>query len=328
MNAKMAISSSRKDLSLKGLELFQTCARKGSLQATAQETGLSVSTVSHHLRSLEDHLGVALFDHARKPMVLTPKGHVFLRTIDQALHTIRKAKAEASAGTVAEASYLRLGVIEDFESDVTPELAVYLSEKMPDCDFLYHTASSHEILGRLRNRELDLGITTSPPERLRDLRDLPLLRDPFVVVLPALSEASLAEVVAGQTKLPFLQFSSDLMIAGQIETQLRRLGVALPHKFECGSNQTLMAMVAAGAGWTITTPLLFSRARRFQPRVQMHPFPGKRFARTLSLVATPDCARSVLALVNSRIRASLAQQVITPLQQSAPWLTEDFTLIE
>lgn len=324
----MPNASSRKDLSLKALELFQTCARKGSLQGAAKEAGMSISTVSHHLRSLEDHLGVALFNHARKPMVLTPTGQVFLRNIDSALQAIRKAKAEASAGNLAEASYLRLGTIEDFDSDVTPDLAVYLSGKMPDCDFLYHTASSHEIIERLRNRELDLGITTTPPERHRDLEDHVLLRDPFVVVLPAGAENLLSDVVAGKSRLPFLQFSSDLIIAGQIEAQLRRMGVAVPHKFECGSNQTLMAMVAAGAGWTITTPLLFSRARRFQPGLCLHPFPGKRFARTLSLISTPDCSRSVLDLVNARIRTSLNQHVIARSHQGAPWLKDQFVLID
>lgn len=324
----MSNPTSRKGLSLKWLELFQICARNGSLSATAQETGLSISTVSHHLRSLEDHLGVALFNHARRPMVLTPKGHVFLRNIDIALHAIRKAKAEASAGDLSEASYLRLGTIEDLDSDVTPELAVYLSETMQGCDFLYHTASSHEIIEMLRDRELDLGIATTPSERLRDLQDRPLLRDPFVVVLPSSLERSVSDLVGGRSKLPFLQFSSDLIIAGQIEAQLRRLGVALPHKFECGSNQTLMAMVASGAGWTITTPLLFSRAKRFQPNLRMHPFPGKRFSRTLSLVTTPDCSRSVLDLVNRKIREALERQVIRPLVERTRWLEDQFMLID
>jgi DNA-binding transcriptional LysR family regulator len=140
----MATASSNKDLSLKWLELFQTYARTSSLQATANETGLSISTVSHHLRNLEEHLGVDLFDHTRRPMVLTPTGRNFLRNIAQAMQAIRKATAEASAGNVADASYLRIGTIEDLDSDVTPELAVYLSQKLPDCNFLYHTGTSHE----------------------------------------------------------------------------------------------------------------------------------------------------------------------------------------
>lgn len=74
------------------------CAEKGSLLAASQDTGLSISTVSHHLRSLEDHLGLELFNRDRRPMMLTPKGRAFLRNIDPALLAIRKAKAEASAG--------------------------------------------------------------------------------------------------------------------------------------------------------------------------------------------------------------------------------------
>lgn len=318
----------RKGLNLKWLEIFQLLARNGSLRETAQDAGLSVSTVSHHLRQLEDHLGVALFDHTRRPMVLTPNGRVFLRDIDIALHAIRRAKAEASAGDLTEASYLRLGTIEDLESDVIPELAVDLSRRMPDCDFLYHTATSHEIIGMLRDRELDLGIATTPPDRLRDLEDRPLLRDPFVVVLPAGLDPSVSEVLSEGFPLPFLQFSSDLIIARQIEAQLRRVGVSLPHKFACGSNQTLMAMVAAGAGWTITTPLLFSRAKRFQPRLRMQPFPGKRFSRTLSLITTPDCSRAVLDVVNGKLRSALDLQVIRPLIATVPWLEDQFRLVD
>ncbi len=316
-----------KDLSLKGLELFQICAQKGSLQAAAKETGLTISTVSHHLRNLEDHLGVALFNHARRPMVLTPKGRAFLRNIDDALSSIRKAKAEATAGSIAEASYLRIGTIEDFDSDIIPELAVFLSTNMPACDFMYQTDSSHAIIEMLRDRHLDLGITTTPDDRLHDLQDRPLLRDPFVVVLPRMSEQSLTDIVEGRTSLPFLQFSSNLMIARQIEQQLRRIGIASPRRFECSNNQTLMAMVAAGAGWTITTPLLFSRAQRFQPRLRMHPFPGKSFARTLAIVATADCSRSVIELVDGKLRSLITDHAIAPFHQSTPWLTDSFNLI-
>ncbi len=323
----MSRRATSKDLNLKWLELFQICAQKGSLQAAAQESGLTISTVSYHLRSLEDHLGVELFNHARRPMVLTPKGIAFLRNIDEALHSIRKAKAEASAGSIAEASFLRIGTIEDFDSDIAPDLAVFLKAKMPVCDFMYHTDSSHAVIRMLRDRQLDLGVTTTPSETMRDLQDRPLLRDPFVVVLPLVDDQSLTEIVEGRTKLPFLRFSSTLMIAQQIESQLRRIGVSAPHKFECSSHQTLMAMVAAGAGWTITTPLHFSRAKRFHPKLRMHRFPGKTFSRTLAVVSTPDCSRSLVDLVDSKLRGLILEHALAPLHKSNPWLADSFMLV-
>ncbi len=324
----MPSNFNRKGLSLKWLELFQICARKGSLQATAQETGLSISTVSYHLKSLEEHLGVDLLDHSRRPIVLTPKGRAFLRNIDDALLAIRKAKADASSGNVDEARYLRIGAIEDLDSDIMPELAVHLAGEMPGCDFLYHTATSHEIIDMLRNRQLDLGITTSPLDRHSDLHETPLLRDPFVLVLPGNTDHALPDITGGGNKLPFLRFSSELIIAQQIEAQLRRLGILLAHQFACNNNQTLMGMVASGAGWTITTPLLFSRAKRFHGQVQLHPFPGKSFSRRLSLVSTQDCTASVLDLVDAKIRASLGQHVIMPRHKATPWLKDHFTLVD
>ncbi|MFW8635159.1 LysR family transcriptional regulator [Cribrihabitans pelagius] len=316
----------RKELSLQWLEMFQICARKGTLQAVAAETGLSVSTVSHHLRNLEDHLGVALFDHARRPMVLTPAGARFLRNIDEALLAIRKAKTEASGGNLAETRLLRLGLIDDFDSDIAPELAVYLAGALPKCDFRYHTDSSHGVLGLLQTRELDAGLASDPQERFHGLEARPMLRDPFVMVLPAGIGHDPSDILHGRTPLPFLRFSARLMIARQIEAQLQRTGVSLPNRFECANNQTLMAMVASGAGWTITTPLQYARARRFRPRLQVVRFPGRSFARSIVLVASPECAPPVLALVDQKLRELISAHAIQPLLADFPWLRDSFHL--
>lgn len=320
--------SARQELNLKSLEVFQACAREGSLQAATEQTGLSVSTISHHIRSLEEALGVALFNHARRPMTLTPKGRAFLRNIDVALVALRKARAEASAGTVTEAGHLRIGAIEEMDSDITPDLAVYLNTHMPRCELSFSTNTSRAILDMLGRHELDLGITTAPTERLRDLRETPLLKDPFVIAAPAQSDIAASGFLKETCALPFLHFSQDLIIARQIEAQLRRIGLSLPLRFESDNNQTLMAMVAAGAGWTITTPMLFSRARQFHAKLRIHPFPGRKFARNLSLLSTPDCAHSVLQLVDRRLRALITEHAITPLCVDASWLKNDFALID
>ena len=128
--------------------------------------------------------------------------------------------------------------------------------------------------------------------------------------------------------LPFLRFSSDLIIAQRIEAHLRRLGVTSRASFECSNNQTLMAMVAAGAGWTITTPLLFSRAKRFHEKLAMQQIPGRPFSRTLSIIATPDCSRSVLNLFDAKIRDLIEKYAIAEQTGRNPWLRESFQLID
>ncbi|MDG1737873.1 MAG: LysR family transcriptional regulator [Paracoccaceae bacterium] len=322
----MSNSSLRKELSLKGLELFQMVAQKGSLQTVAKESGLSISTVSHHLKNLEDSIGVELFNHSRRPLLLTPTGNAFLRNIDGALLSIRKAKAEASAGILSEASLLRLATIEDFDSDILPELAVFLSSNMPKCDFSFRSGDSHLIIEMLRNRQLDLGVTTSPSERTNDLNETLLLKDPFVIALPLDPEHRIDDILSGASKLPLIRYASDQIIGRQIAGQLKRVGYTFPSRLECSNNQTQLAMVAAGAGWAITTPLLYARAKRFHAQLRLQPFPGKSFSRNLAVYSSPDCSTKVHDLVSEKLRALIDKELVRPFHKDVPWLAESFSL--
>lgn len=317
----------RSDLSLKWLEIFQLTANLGSVQAVARETGLSMSTVSQHLRSLENKMGVALLDHKRRPMTLTPSGAVFLKHVDEALKLIGKARAEVTLGTMAEARLLRLGLIEDFDSDIAPELAVFLAHGMPKCDFSHYTRFSHDILDMLQRNQLDIGVASNPNEMPHDLKEYPMLRDPFVLALPAGSEESPEACLAGHARLPLLRYAREQQINAQIEAQLKRLKINLPNRFEIESNQTMMAMIAAGSGWALTTPTCYFRARRFHGQVQLHPFPNKSFARYLSLFARGECSDQVVRMINAAMRNLLELRLLQPAHEAMPWLRESLHLL-
>ncbi|WP_406645378.1 LysR family transcriptional regulator [Aliisedimentitalea scapharcae] len=315
------------DPSLKALEVFQLVARLGSVQAVAVESGLSISTVSHHLKSLEAQVGVALLDHKRRPMVLTPQGAVFLKYVEEALRLIRKARSEAVAGDTIGVRSLRLGLIEDFDSDIAPQLAVQLAETMPFCDFSHFTRPSHDILHLLRNRRIDIGLASRPVETVSDLQESQMLRDPFVLALPVGYHATPEATLAGDTDLPLLRYSTGQIVSGQIEAHLRRLRLSHPQRFEIESNQTIMAMIAAGAGWAITTPLCYMRAKRFQGQVRLHPFPGKGFARYISLFASPECSEPMATMVGAALRSLLERNVVRPLTDDHPWLCDSFRML-
>lgn len=316
------------DSSLRRLELFQLAANLGSVQAVASETGLSISTVSYHLNALETELGVALLNHNRRPMVLTPAGTNFLKHIDQALQLIRQARAEASSGDSGSIRQLKLGFIEDFDSDIAPELAVQLANAMPQCNFEHHTRLSHEIVDLVRSRKIDLGLANGQTKEIGDIKEHPVLRDPFVLALPAQTKVTPEEFLEGKSSLPLLRYSNHQIIGNLIDAQLRRLKISLPHRFEIDSNQTTMAMIASQSGWAITTPLCYIRTRRFHDQVTLHPFPGKGFARYISLFATPECAGSITDTVNKSLRHLIERYALTPAHREMPWLQEQFRLLE
>ena len=314
-------------LSLKWLDVFLHVARTGSIRAASEDTGLSISTVSHHLRQLETALGPPLFDHARRPMPVTPAGAVFQRRIDEALRLIRKAEAEAQAGSLQETRHLSIALVEDFDSEIGSELARILTASMPQCRFRHLTRPSHEILDLLRGQEIDMGIAARPQFDAPDLTEMPLLRDPFVLALPASAHHAVEDVFAGRTALPLLRYARNQIMAKQIEQQLRRLRVSLPDQFEFDSNQTIMRLVAEGDGWAITTPANYMRANRFHRQIRLAPFPGKGFARYISVFTTELANETVARTVTETMRHLIQTRAIEPAIDGLPWLADQFRLL-
>ncbi|MDX1785446.1 LysR family transcriptional regulator [Roseovarius sp. ZX-A-9] len=318
----------RSSLSLKWLEVFQLAARSGSIRDVAEETGLSVSTVSHHIRALEMALGVSLLDHRRRPMVVTPAGALFVRSVDEALQLLRKAEVEVRSGTLPETRALALALIEDFDSEIAPELARILTGAMPNCEFRHLTRPSHEILGLLHNREIDIGIATRPQSDPPDLIEHPLLRDPYVLAVPAAQQIAPEDYLTGRCPLPLLRYAKSQIMGAQIEAQLRRLRIDLPRQFEFESNQSIMGLIAEGGGWAITTPLNYMRAHRFHRQISLIAFPGKGFARYISVFTGDVHSAAVTSTVTGTLRRLIQNRAVDPAVERMPWLQGAFALSE
>ncbi|MEM9250653.1 MAG: LysR family transcriptional regulator [Pseudomonadota bacterium] len=313
-------------LSLRGLEVFLLAARSGSIKAVAEETGLAPSTVSHHLRSLEDALGLALIDHARRPLALTQQGALLLPYVEGALGLLDRAQLAVVSGDLAETRALRLALIEDFDSEIAPEMARLLAAGMPRCDFAHLTRPSHEIIDLIRKRELDVGIASRPEFDVEDLVMRPLLRDPFVLAVPAGAGHAAESYLGGAVALPLLRYSPRHFIGARIEAQLRRMRVSVPHRFAFESNQSLLGLVAEGQGWAITTPTNYARAQRFQPGIRLLPFPGRGFARYVCVFTAPGYNAQVRDFIAAALRRLIQSRIIDPMVARMEWLSAGFHL--
>ncbi|MEA2778881.1 MAG: LysR family transcriptional regulator, glycine cleavage system transcriptional activator [Rhodospirillaceae bacterium] len=75
------------------LRAFEAAARHGNLRRAGEELSLSVSAVSHQIKSLEDFLGVALFLRDNSKMSLTPDGRDYVVDLTQSLDLIANSTA-------------------------------------------------------------------------------------------------------------------------------------------------------------------------------------------------------------------------------------------
>ncbi len=87
--------------SLKALAAFEATVRLGSMTAAARELGSTQPAVSQRIRTLEDLLGVPLFDRATRHMRLTRDGEAFHEEIAGPLQRIHGASRRLQSRAIA-----------------------------------------------------------------------------------------------------------------------------------------------------------------------------------------------------------------------------------
>lgn len=314
-----------KGLTLRGLEVFETLAQTGSVAATAERLGMSAPAVSQQLRNLAQALGTELVDHSRRPMTLTPAGRLFLNRAEVALRALRAGQRGVTSLDLGALSALSLGVIEDFENEVTPLLTTGLAEAMSQCAFRLQTGASHLLQGQIERREIDIAICAAGTPDPAGVVTHDLLNDPYILAVPSGTDVSRG--LASLTEMTFLRRDLDQIMGQQIEGFIERAGLTLPKRFELDSNQSISALVADGTGWTITTPLSLMRGARFAAGIDAHPLPGTPMARRIVLYATDDWSGDVPNQIAGLARDLIGEHFLVPAHDRMPWLGDRFRVL-
>ncbi|NOV17014.1 LysR family transcriptional regulator [Ensifer adhaerens] len=107
----------KSDITLERMRTFVRVAERGSLSAVARELGLGQSTVTRHLRELEEALGVPLISRTTRRVTMTDEGSRYYANSVQILRLVEQAGDEArgtrgaSAGTIRVSCTAAFGVL-------------------------------------------------------------------------------------------------------------------------------------------------------------------------------------------------------------------------
>lgn len=317
-----------KGVTLRGLEVFEALAASGSVAQAAVATGLSQPAVSQQMRNLETALGTDLVDHGRRPMMLTPAGRSFLVRTQTVLSQLRLAQNELTVMDLTHLSTLNLGMIDDFDNDLTPRLVTILADSLTRCRFKLISAPSHEITAAMQARKLHIAVAASSGQVMDGVIEYPLVRDPFMLVCPRGALARFGTLEALMQGMPLLRHDRDQLIGRQVEAHLARQKLDFGERFEIGTHLSLMTLVARQVGWAITTPLGYMRAGRVHDEIEPHILPFNPFSRTISLFASSDWADRVPRDVARTMRVLVQEMVIDPALRQLPWLDGELRVVE
>jgi DNA-binding transcriptional LysR family regulator len=98
----------KQDITLERMRSFIRVAEKGSLSAVARELGVGQSTITRHLRELEEALGVPLLSRTTRRVTLTDEGSRYYANCVQILRLVEQAGDEARGTRGAAAGTIRI----------------------------------------------------------------------------------------------------------------------------------------------------------------------------------------------------------------------------
>ncbi len=76
---------------LNALKAFDAVARLGSMNKAATDLGIAPSSVTQHIRNLEDYIGADLFDRQANAIALNARGRAYAEHVQTAFDTIQSA---------------------------------------------------------------------------------------------------------------------------------------------------------------------------------------------------------------------------------------------
>lgn len=317
---------SQTKITLWGIEVFVATAEERSITAAARRLGASAATVSQQLSNLESAVGVSLLDRAARPVTLTPAGEMFLRRANIILNEAEQAQADLQLADLSRMTRFRLGMIEDFDADVTPALLAAMASELTNCRFLLETGASHRLADLLETRALDVIVAADMGQNKDTLVHHPLMVEPFVAAVPR-GMAGDETLAIRLRDMPLIHYTTRHYMGRMIADHLAQQNLNLNRRFELDSYHAIMAMVAQGAGWTITTPLGWMRAGRFRDQVDVIPLPFGHLSRAISLTARRDVLGDMPGTIAARLRPQLQTMVVDPAVKALPWLGGDMRLL-
>jgi DNA-binding transcriptional LysR family regulator len=166
--------------------LLQTlvAAGQGSFHKAGTVVGVPPSTISRRVRSLEELIGVKLFDRHRHGIRPTAAGDAFLEQVRRIMDELNVALLNASTNAQGNTGWLKIGT---YVSPSSGQLRAVLSEykqAFPKVDVQYIESRRYDLVERLHASAIDVIIVADHfRSGVHDV--IPLWREKVLVAMPA-----------------------------------------------------------------------------------------------------------------------------------------------
>jgi DNA-binding transcriptional LysR family regulator len=242
---------------LRQLTALVTVAEVGSVTKAAQLLHLVQPAVTRQIRTLEEEVGVPLFDRTRQGMTLTGAGEVLVERARRALHELDLARTEIRPAPPGDMrGIVRVGLLESVIDVLAEPLATAVARRHPGIELRLLTAYSGYLRDWLDSGDVDLSMLYNLDDTA-SLSVVPLLRERLWAVAPPGAGLSPDQPVPWEDVLarPLVLPVSGHGLRALIDLARSRVatepGPQPRVTVQTNSMQLQKKLVLAGHGWTV-----------------------------------------------------------------------------
>jgi LysR family cyn operon transcriptional activator len=239
-------------MDLHQLRVFQAAVKSGGFTRAGEELHLSQSTVSQHIKLLEEEFGGPLFLRVGKRVVVTPAGQLLLQHAERIFRDIKNAEMAIREVNTLKRGTVRLGVGPTTLTYRLPPTFGHYMQRFPDIELVVLAGTTEFLLEALQAQQLDLAVVMSNSPRPGIHLTL-LGHEELVVVLnhshPLASRRTLEP--ADLSELRFILYGRNTAMQNLIDRYFEALGVRPRISMEVENNEAIKSLVRAGLGASI-----------------------------------------------------------------------------
>ncbi|RSM84967.1 LysR family transcriptional regulator [Kibdelosporangium aridum] len=230
---------------LRQLEYLVALAREGHFSRAAQACHVSQPSLSAAIRKLEHELDVPIVRRGNRYDGLTPEGERVLLWAHRILAECEELRQDLSTMENGLAGTLRIGAIPTTLT-VAPLLTTPFCARYPRARVSIESLSSQDIVHRLTEFELDVGMTYLDGEPLGRVRTFPLYEEKYLLLVPSDHVLAEQQVVgwADAAKQPLCLLSEQMRNRRILDEMFASVGAMAVPSIETDTVSALYAHVA------------------------------------------------------------------------------------
>lgn len=237
-------------MTLNQLLYFQTIARYQHFRKAAEKLNLSQPSLSRSIASLEEELGIILFERQGRSIKLTKYGRIFLEHTNRILQEVDTATSTMKA-LAGDEGTVDIAYVFPLAGHYIPHMVRrFLSQKKhANITFNFHQLHTQALIDGLKQERFDV-IFCSYVENEPEIRFIPIINQEMVVITPPghpLTEKD-SVVLSDLERYPLIGYDRTSGLGKYTKELFASHAVSPKISCECPDEHAISALVAENFG--------------------------------------------------------------------------------